>query len=117
MTVVELAVTLGGILLTGGLAWFFFGPKESRCIEWSMTRPHARVRLLAAVALAALVAASCGGSSSRPATTSSGRVTPPLEVGETAPEFALTAADGRRVALGDVTAGRPALFYFSMGPG
>ncbi len=30
MTVVEVLVTAGGVLLSGGLAWFFFGPKESR---------------------------------------------------------------------------------------
>ncbi len=38
-------------------------------------------------------------------------------VGDPAPQFSLSAADGSEVALEDVTTARPALFYFSMGPG
>jgi len=33
MTGAEILVTAGGILLIGGLAWFFFGPKEARRAE------------------------------------------------------------------------------------
>jgi cytochrome oxidase Cu insertion factor (SCO1/SenC/PrrC family) len=42
---------------------------------------------------------------------------PTLTVGDAAPEFSLQAADGSEVTLQSVTSGRPALFYFSMGPG
>jgi hypothetical protein len=42
---------------------------------------------------------------------------PALAVGDPAPEFSLQAADGSEVTLQSVTSGRPALFYFSMGPG
>jgi hypothetical protein len=42
---------------------------------------------------------------------------PALAVGDAAPEFSLQAADGSEVTLHSVTSGRPALFYFSMGPG
>lgn len=38
-------------------------------------------------------------------------------VGDPAPEFSLQAADGSKVTSQGVTAARPALFYFSMGPG
>ncbi len=33
MSGIEIAVTLAGIGLIAGLAWFFFGPKEARRAE------------------------------------------------------------------------------------
>jgi cytochrome oxidase Cu insertion factor (SCO1/SenC/PrrC family) len=45
-----------------------------------------------------------------------GRAIPTLEPGDLAPAFALPTAEGERLALEDLK-GRPALFYFSMGPG
>jgi hypothetical protein len=41
----------------------------------------------------------------------------PPEEGEAAPPFELEAVGGSRMTLGDLTTSRPALFYFSMGPG
>lgn len=71
------------------------------------------LRLLAPVALVAVVLGSACG---RPPPTPAGSSGPPA-TGDPAPDFTLAAADGSRVTLEEVTAGRPALFYFSMGPG
>jgi cytochrome oxidase Cu insertion factor (SCO1/SenC/PrrC family) len=40
----------------------------------------------------------------------------PVEVGSTAPDFSLPAANGGEVSLSDYR-GSPVLLYFSMGPG
>jgi hypothetical protein len=41
---------------------------------------------------------------------------PTLERGDPAPDFTLPTATGDRLSLADLR-GKPALFYFSMGPG
>ncbi len=71
------------------------------------------LRLLAPMALVAVVLGSaCGRTPPAPAGSSG-----PPAAGDPAPDFRLRAADGSEVTMRDVTAGRPALFYFSMGPG
>jgi cytochrome oxidase Cu insertion factor (SCO1/SenC/PrrC family) len=42
--------------------------------------------------------------------------TPTPERGDPAPDFSLSTASGDRLSLADLR-GKPALFYFSMGPG
>lgn len=80
-----------------------------------MTGRGSSFSLVAPVALAVGVfATSCGGPSPQGP---GGHVSPPPEVGDAAPEFTLRAADGSEVTLQGLTTGRPALFYFSMGPG
>lgn len=71
------------------------------------------LRLAAVGAL--IVVAVLSGRLGRQSPESSSR--PPLAAGDAAPEFSLQAADGSDVTLRNVTSGRPALFYFSMGPG
>ena len=58
----------------------------------------------------ALGAAACSAEQAPAPTESS------LTVGDAAPSFTLPTADGTFVSLGDLR-GRPALLYFSMGPG
>lgn len=70
--------------------------------------------LVAGALVAAIFGAACGAPAQQGGETTSG---PRPNVGDSAPDFALQAADGSEVTLQDVTAGRPALFYFSMGPG
>jgi cytochrome oxidase Cu insertion factor (SCO1/SenC/PrrC family) len=72
------------------------------------------LRLLALAALA-LVAVFAGRLpwQQDPAETSK----PLPAVGDPAPDFLLQAADGSEVTSKGITAARPALFYFSMGPG
>lgn len=70
---------------------------------------------LAAVGMLIVVAVLAGRLRTQPgAERESGRH---LAVGDAAPEFSLQAADRSEVTLQSVTSGRPALFYFSMGPG
>jgi AhpC/TSA family len=42
---------------------------------------------------------------------------PLLSEGDRAPDFTLPSASGDQVALADLTDHKPALLYFSMGPG
>ncbi|HEV8564233.1 MAG TPA: hypothetical protein VGR41_04920 [Actinomycetota bacterium] len=71
---------------------------------------------LAAVILAGLtpVGAACGSNSTP--TTSTG-AQGPIEVGAEAPTFDLPSAQGGDVSLADFVGKKPALLYFSMGPG
>lgn len=82
-----------------------------------MRSPRVAKALLVSVALTALVTVACGGSAKRAPSTWSAPSGGPPAVGDPAPEFTLQAADGSEITLDDVTTARPALFYFSMGPG
>jgi cytochrome oxidase Cu insertion factor (SCO1/SenC/PrrC family) len=67
-------------------------------------------RTLALALLLTVLSTACGGS---------GEDAPErakLEPGDPAPGFSLPTASGDRLDLADLR-GRPALFYFSMGPG
>ncbi len=79
-----------------------------------MKADRRRSALLTGAVVVTVVGASCGGRSPEPPGAEARR---PPAVGDSAPEFMLKAADGSEKTLQDVTAGRPALFYFSMGPG
>jgi hypothetical protein len=65
-------------------------------------------RLLVLLAGAFLLAASCGGGSEDG---------PSLAEGDRAPSFTLPSAAGGDVALSEFVGRKPALLYFSMGPG
>ena len=67
-----------------------------------------RYRLLGLLATAFLLAASCESDSGN---------APSLAEGEKAPSFTLPSAAGEDVALSDFSGEKPALLYFSMGPG
>jgi hypothetical protein len=73
-----------------------------------MTR---RIRILVILAVAALLAASCGGDGNR--TGGQG----PLAEGDRAPGFTLPSAQGPNVSSQDYMGQRAILLYFSMGPG
>jgi hypothetical protein len=66
-------------------------------------------RLVALVIVTAIVTAGCQGSDpvERPG----------LSEGEPAPRFTLPSAGGGQVSLDDFVGRKPALLYFSMGPG
>jgi AhpC/TSA family len=65
-------------------------------------------RVLFALAALVFLASSCEGN---------GNVANELAEGDHAPDFALPSAAGGRVALSDFEGKKPALLYFSMGPG
>ena len=68
-------------------------------------------RFMSFAALAAVLLAACTQEAARPSSAGGG-----VQPGQTAPDFALPAADGGKVQLSDFE-GKPVLLYFSMGPG
>lgn len=67
-----------------------------------------RHHILLLPSLLFLIATACGGSAED---------TQDLAEGDRAPDFTLPSAAGDRVALSDFAGEKPALLYFSMGPG
>ena len=64
-----------------------------------------RVSLIISMALAVILITACGVSE------------PALEVGDSAPDFSLQAADGDTVSLSDYRGEQPVLLYFHMALG
>jgi cytochrome oxidase Cu insertion factor (SCO1/SenC/PrrC family) len=67
--------------------------------------------MVAAIMLAGMLAATCTRQEASPKPDQT-----PIAVGDTAPPFELRSANGGTVSLSDYV-GKPALLYFSMGPG
>jgi cytochrome oxidase Cu insertion factor (SCO1/SenC/PrrC family) len=67
-----------------------------------------RHRVVFALSALVLLAASCDGN---------GTDAPALAEGDPAPTFTLPSASGGKVKLSDFAGEKPALLYFSMGPG
>jgi cytochrome oxidase Cu insertion factor (SCO1/SenC/PrrC family) len=74
-----------------------------------MTR---RMVAFLALALSSILATSCGSSGE-----SGSARERPLREGDLAPGFTLPSAQGPEVSLADFRGQKPALLYFSMGPG
>lgn len=71
-------------------------------------------KLFLIIGMLALATAGCSSSGSGDAATQEASA---LQVGDPAPDFDLPAADGGHVRLSDFRGEKPALLFFSMGPG